>query len=38
MPELADILIWFSIIGAIIGIVWQYFLHANKIEPRQSVY
>jgi hypothetical protein len=26
MPELADILIWLGIIGAIIGIIWQYFL------------
>jgi hypothetical protein len=26
MPELADMLIWLGIIGAIIGIVWQYFL------------
>jgi hypothetical protein len=26
MPELADMLIWLGIVGAIIGIVWQYFL------------
>jgi hypothetical protein len=26
MPELADILILLGIIGAIIGIIWQYFL------------
>ena len=26
MAELADMLIWLGIIGAIIGIVWQYFL------------
>jgi hypothetical protein len=26
MPELADILIWLGIVGAIIGIIWQYFL------------
>jgi hypothetical protein len=26
MPELADILILIGIIGAIIGIIWQYFL------------
>jgi nicotinamide riboside transporter PnuC len=26
MPELADILIWLGIIGAIIGIICQYFL------------
>jgi len=26
MPELADMLIWLGIIGAIIRIVWQYFL------------
>jgi hypothetical protein len=25
MPEVADILIWLGIIGAIIGIIWQYF-------------
>ena len=38
MPELADILIRLGIIGAIISIIWQYFYHANKTEPRQSVY
>jgi hypothetical protein len=26
MPELADILIWLGIFGAIIGIIWQYCL------------
>jgi hypothetical protein len=26
MPELADILILLGIVGAIIGIIWQYFL------------
>jgi hypothetical protein len=26
MPELANILILLGIIGAIIGIIWQYFL------------
>ena len=33
MPELADILIWLGIIGAIIGIIWQYFYHVNKKNP-----
>jgi hypothetical protein len=38
MPELADILIWLGIIGAIIISIWQYFLSRKKTEPRQSVY
>ena len=37
IPELADILIWLGIIGAIIGIIWQYFYHAKKRTPPECL-
>jgi|TARA_E500000178_G_scaffold151926_1_gene151669 hypothetical protein len=33
MPELAGILIWLGMIGAIIGITCQYFYYVNKKNP-----